>query len=221
MTSVAIDGPAGAGKSTIARAAAKQLGFIYVDTGALYRTIGYACLKRGISPRDSAAVEGILPELQIALRFLSGEQHTFLNEEDVSELIRTEEVSMAASHVSAIPAVRAFLLDLQRDFAKTQSVVMDGRDIGTVVLPHADVKVFLTASAEARAHRRWLQYREKGISADEQEILREIRQRDENDSGREIAPLRRAEDAALLDTTELTLEESISQMISLIRSKIS
>ncbi len=215
---VAIDGPAGAGKSTIARAAAKALGFIYVDTGALYRSIGLNALRKGIDIKDSNAVEASLDNLNVELAFDSqGAQIVLLNGEDVSALIRTPEVSMAASAVSAVPAVRAFLLDLQRNMAKTQSVIMDGRDIGTVVLPDADVKIFLTASPEIRAKRRFDELIEKGQDVKYEDVLADVIERDYNDSHREIAPLKPAEDSKLADTSELTLEESISLIINLVK----
>ena len=174
MIAVAIDGPAGAGKSTIAKKAAEELGFIYVDTGAIYRAAALACIESHTAIDDAAAVEALLPQLDIRIIFFNGEQHILLNDKDVSESIRSENVSMAASRVSAIPAVRKFLLDLQRNFAKNADVIMDGRDIGTVVLPNAQVKIFLTASPEVRAKRRVLQLEEKGEKADFDKILYDI-----------------------------------------------
>lgn len=215
---VAIDGPAGAGKSTIARAAAKALGFIYVDTGALYRSIGLNALRNKIDTKDSVAVEASLDGLKVELAFDNqGSQVVLLNGEDVSSLIRTPEVSMAASAVSAVPAVRAFLLDLQRNMAKTQSVIMDGRDIGTVVLPDADVKIFLTASPEIRAKRRYDELIEKGQDVKYEDVLADVIERDYNDSHRDIAPLKPAEDSKLADTSDLTLEESINLIINLVK----
>lgn len=215
---VAIDGPAGAGKSTIARAAAKALGFIYVDTGALYRSIGLNALRNQIDIKDSVAVEASLNSLKVELAFDDqGSQVVLLNGEDVSSLIRTPEVSMAASAVSAVPAVRAFLLDLQRSMAKTQSVIMDGRDIGTVVLPNADVKIFLTASPEIRAKRRYDELIEKGQDVKYEDVLADVIERDYNDSHREIAPLKPAEDSKFADTSELTLAESINLIINLVK----
>ena len=215
---VAIDGPAGAGKSTIARAAAKALGFIYVDTGALYRSIGLNAIRNNIDTKDSVAVEASLNGLKVELAFdEQGAQVVLLNGEDVSSLIRTPEVSMAASAVSAVPAVRAFLLDLQRSMAKTQSVIMDGRDIGTVVLPNADVKIFLTASPEIRAKRRYDELIEKGQDVKYEDVLADVIERDYNDSHREIAPLKPAEDSKLADTSELTLAESINLIINLVK----
>ena len=217
MFSVAIDGPAGAGKSTIAKAAAKELELIYVDTGAMYRTIGLACLDDGISPEDSKAVIEKLKSIVLELKYVDGEQRMILCGKDVSDDIRTERVSMTASVVSKIPEVRAFLLEQQRGFARSDNIIMDGRDIGTVVLPDAQVKIFLTASAESRAKRRTLQLEEKGIEADYDAILEDIRKRDYQDSHREIAPLKAAPDAVVVDTTELTLEGSIEAVIDTIR----
>ena len=215
---VAIDGPAGAGKSTIARAAASALGFIYVDTGALYRSIGLNALRNGIDLADTKAIEDSLNGLVVELAFdAQGAQVVLLNGEDVSSLIRTPEVSMSASKVSAVPAVRAFLLDLQRNLAKTQSVIMDGRDIGTVVLPDAEVKIFLTASPEIRAKRRFDELVEKGQEVKYEDVLADVIERDYNDSHREIAPLKPAEDSKLADTSGLTLEESISLIINIIK----
>ena len=217
MISVAIDGPAGAGKSTLAKAAAAELGYIYIDTGALYRAIALACIKNEVSIGDEDAVKAFLPEIDIRLIFFNGEQHILLNDSDVSGEIRSENVSMAASRVSAIPDVRAFLLELQRSFAKNDNVIMDGRDIGTVVLPNAQVKIFLTASPEKRARRRVVQLQEKGEEADFDKILFDIVQRDYNDSNRKTAPLKAADDAINLDTSDLTLEESVERIISIIK----
>lgn len=215
---VAIDGPAGAGKSTIARAAAASLGFIYVDTGALYRSIGLNALRKGVDLADSTAIEKSLEGLEVELSFDdNGAQIVLLNGEDVSSLIRTPEVSMSASKVSAVPAVRAFLLDLQRNMAKTQSVIMDGRDIGTVVLPDAQVKIFLTASPEIRAKRRYDELIEKGQDVKFEDVLADVIERDYNDSHREIAPLKPADDSKLADTSGLTLEESIELIINIIK----
>lgn len=220
MISVAIDGPAGAGKSTIARKAANELGFIYVDTGAMYRTVGLACINNNIDTSNKEAIAKFLPQIEIKIIFRNGEQRVILNGEDVSEDIRSEQASMTASVVSAIPQVRAYLLDLQRNFAKTNNVIMDGRDIGTVVLPDAQVKIFLTASAESRAQRRTKQLEEKGITADYDTILADIIKRDHNDSHREIAPLKPAVDSILVDTTKLTLEQSIDRVTELIKEKL-
>lgn len=220
MISVAIDGPAGAGKSTIAKAAASELGFIYVDTGAMYRTIGLACMRKGVDTGSTEAVVPVLGEIAIDVAYKNGEQKMLLDGEDVSGEIRTEEASSNASAVSAIPEVRAFLLELQRDFARKNNVIMDGRDIATVVLPDSRVKIFLTASPESRAKRRTAQLAEKGIEADYEKVLSDIIQRDYNDSHREAAPLKPAEDSVLVDTTEMTLEESIEKIISIIKEKI-
>lgn len=219
--SVAIDGPSGAGKSTLARAVAKELNLLYVDTGAIYRTAALYALRRGAEPGDAAAAAALLPEIGIAMDYdPAGMQRMFLNGEDVTDLIRTQEVSMAASAMSAHPAVRAFLLEMQRDMAQKHSVVMDGRDIGTVVLPEADVKIFLTAGSEARARRRWLELRQRGTPRDFDQLLRETRERDENDMNRAAAPLRPAADAVTLDTTELNFQESLARLIEMIRERI-
>lgn len=225
--SIAIDGPSGAGKSTMAKRLAKELGYIYVDTGAIYRTLGLFALSRGVSPADAGAVEALLPEAVIHMNYGDdGLQHMYLGGapeqggEDVTAAIRTQEVSDAASKVSAIPAVRAFLLEMQREMAERSSVVMDGRDIGTVVLPNADVKIFLTASPEDRARRRYLELLERGSAADYETVLREVVERDERDSGRAAAPLRQAEDAALVDTSGMSLEESFQALLNLIRERI-
>ena len=208
MISVAIDGPAGAGKSTLARRLAADFGYIYVDTGAMFRTIGLYALRAGKDPKDNEAVNALLPNITLEFAFIEGEQHIYLNGEDVSTAIRTEEVGMAASAVGANPAVRAFLLEMQRDMARTQNILMDGRDIGTVVLPNATVKIFLTASAEARAERRAKELAEKGQPADLATVLADIRQRDYQDSHRAVAPLKQAEDAILVDTSDIGLQES-------------
>lgn len=213
--SVAIDGPSGAGKSTIARAAAARFGFIYVDTGAIYRTVGLAAARAGLPLGAEQDVLKLLPGLDIAFGYgEDGAQHMYLNGEDVSGLIRTPEISMRASEVSAMTEVRACLLDMQRKMAESHSVIMDGRDIGTVVLPNASLKIFLTASAERRAERRYLELREKGATDSYDEVLRDIIKRDKNDSSRAAAPLKRADDAIEVDTSELTagprvLKESV------------
>lgn len=217
MIAVAIDGPSGAGKSTIARRAAQALSFIYVDTGALYRTIGLYMSQHMEDTKDAKTVEALLPKVSVELRFIGGEQRVFLNGEDVSEKIRTPQAAMHASNVSAIPAVRAFLLDMQRELAASSNVIMDGRDIGTVVLPEAQVKIFLTASVEARAKRRLAEHEARGEQIDFDELVREIETRDYNDSHRAAAPLKQAEDAVLVDTTDLSFEESVERIISLIR----
>ena len=218
---IALDGPAGAGKSTIARRAASELNYIYVDTGALYRSIALAALKKGIEPDDAAEAEKLLPEITVDLAFNdNGEQIVLLNGENVSADIRTPEVSMAASKISAIPAVRAFLLDLQRGMAKTHNVIMDGRDIGTVVLPDAQVKIFLTASPEARAGRRYKELVEKGMDVNFEDILQDVITRDYNDSHRETAPLKPAPDSVTVDTTELDFEQSVEKIISVIKENL-
>ncbi len=220
MKAVAIDGPAGAGKSTIARKLAAELGYIYVDTGALYRAIGYCVLSRGIDVKDEVAVQGLLAGLDIQLRFVDMEQRVFIGEVDVTSKIRTEAVSMAASAVSALPPVRAFLLDLQRDIAANNNVVMDGRDIATVILPHADVKIFLTASAEERARRRYEELIKKGASADYEAVLADLQKRDYDDSHREIAPLKPAAGAVLVDTTGNELETSIELLTNIVKEHL-
>ena len=218
---IALDGPAGAGKSTIAKRAAAALDYIYVDTGALYRTIGLAASRRGIEPVASPEVEEMLKQITVDLTFNDkGEQVVLLDGEDVSGEIRTPEASMMASKISAIPAVRAYLLDLQRDMAKTHNVIMDGRDIGTVVLPDAQVKIFLTASPEARAGRRYKELVEKGMDVKYEDILQDVITRDYNDSHRETAPLKPAEGCVMVDTTELDLEQSIEKIISVIKENI-
>lgn len=220
MVSVAIDGPAGAGKSTLARRLAAELGYIYVDTGAMFRTIGLYAIRAGKDPKDNEAVNALLPEISLKFAFIGGEQHIYLNGEDVSTAIRTEEVGMAASAVGANPEVRAFLLGMQRDMAKTQDVLMDGRDIGTVVLPDATVKIFLTASPEARATRRWKEYQQKGVEVSYEEVLADVRQRDYQDTHRAAAPLRQADDAQLLDTSEMNFEQSLEAMKKMIVEKV-
>ncbi len=220
MVSVAIDGPAGAGKSTLARRLAAELGYIYVDTGAMFRTIGLYALRAGKDPKDNEAVNALLPEISLKFAFIGGEQHIYLNGEDVSTAIRTEEVGMAASAVGANPEVRAFLLGMQRDMAKTQDVLMDGRDIGTVVLPDATVKIFLTASPEARATRRWKEYQQKGVEVSYEEVLADVWQRDYQDTHRAAAPLRQADDAQLLDTSEMNFEQSLEAMKKMIVEKV-
>ena len=221
MKSIAIDGPAGAGKSTLAKALAKKIGYIYVDTGAIYRCVGLYAIEHGIEPRDIPAVEACLPKVEISLSYdESGSQRMQLCGADVTDRIRTPEVSMAASAVSAIPAVRAFLLDMQRDMARRYNVIMDGRDIGTVVLPHADVKIFLTASPEARAKRRFIELQAKGDPATYEEVLRDMVKRDKDDSTRAAAPLKAAEDAVLLDTTSYSLEDSIALLQKTVEEKM-
>lgn len=217
MINIAVDGPAGAGKSTISRAAAKKLGFIYVDTGALYRTVALHVIRNGFDLDDVQAIISLLPSTDISLKFEDDKQKVMLGGEDVSDLIRTPEVSMGASKVSAVPAVREFLFELQQKIARENNCVMDGRDIGTVVLPNAQLKVFLTASAEERARRRCKEFIEKGEQVSFEDVLRDIEQRDYNDSHRAIAPLKRADGAVLLDTSNLNLEESIQALTRLIQ----
>ena len=219
VVNVAIDGPAGAGKSSVSRHVAKTLGFLYVDTGALYRAVGLSVLRQNVDPKDREAVVQTLSGTHVSLRFLDGEQRVFLNDEDVSDLIRTPQASMAASDVSAIPAVRDFLFALQKDIAAQNNCLMDGRDIGTVVLPHAEVKIFLTASAETRAVRRCKELEEKGMPAPFDEVLADIEQRDYNDAHRPIAPLRQADDAVLVDTSDLTFDESCAAVLRIIKEK--
>lgn len=217
---IAIDGPSGAGKSTLARMAATRYGFIYVDTGALYRTVGLYTLRSGVGTRDVDGVSALLGGIHIEMRYDGdGVQRMFLNGEDVTDLIRTPEVSMAASDVSALPPVRAFLLETQRDMAKKHDVVMDGRDIGTVVLPEAQIKIFLTASARERARRRFRELRERGVETDFETVLQDIELRDRNDSSREIAPLRPAPDAVICDTTEHDLDGSFELICEIIEAR--
>ncbi|MBE6782384.1 MAG: (d)CMP kinase [Ruminococcaceae bacterium] len=217
---IAIDGPAGAGKSTVAKGIAKKLGYIYVDTGALYRAIGVFALRKGINTKDADGVSAVLKDITVELKFVDGVQKVFLCGEDVSIEIRTPEASMAASNVSAIPAVRAFLLDLQRDIAKKNNCLMDGRDIGTVVLPDAQIKIFMTADVEERAMRRYKELQEKGINDSYEQVLEEMKERDYQDSNRPIAPLKPAEDSVIFDSTGHTLEQSIDELSALIGEKI-
>lgn len=218
VISVAIDGPSGAGKSSLARKAAKELGFVYVDTGAIYRTVALYCSENGISPDDHAAVAAALPKMNIQLDYTEdGTQQMLLSGRDVSDLIRTPEISMLTSAVAAVPEVRAYLLDTQRKLAQVRSVIMDGRDIGTVVLPNATVKIYLTAAPEARAQRRCKELREKGMDVSFEEVLKDVQERDYNDSHREISPLKRADDAHLVDTTCLDLDESLDVLVKVIR----
>ena len=210
MISVAIDGPSGAGKSSLAKRLAADLGYVYVDTGAMYRAIGLYASRQGVDLRDAGAVAALLPGIHLDIRLEAGTQHVYLNGEDVSEAIRAEAIGMAASAVSAHPPVRSFLLDTQRGLAANQNVLMDGRDIGTVVLPHATVKIYLTASAEARAERRCKELQQKGQPADYDTVLADIRQRDYQDTHREIAPLKQAEDAIRVDTSDIDFDQSFA-----------
>lgn len=220
MKSIAIDGPAGAGKSTLARRAAHSLGFIYVDTGALYRTVGLYALRAGADTKNEAQIEPLLSDIKVDLDHINGEQHVFLNGEDVSDSIRTPEISMAASNVSALPSVRRFLFDVQRNMAKIHDVLMDGRDIGTVVLPDATVKIFLTASDIKRAERRYKELVEKGSDVTFDEVLSDLQKRDWQDTHREIAPLKPAADSVIIDTSDLTLDESAELIIKTIKERI-
>lgn len=219
MINVAIDGPAGAGKSTIAKAVSKELGYIYVDTGALYRTIALAAIRAGVIDNDEGVVD-LLDGISVELKHIDGVQVVTLDGEDVSALIRTPEISMGASRVSAIPKVREFLLDLQRDIAAKNDVIMDGRDIATVVLPNADVKIFLTASAECRARRRYKELIEKGEDVTYQDVLDDVNERDYNDSHRDIAPLKPSDSSIIADTSDLELEQSIRKIVDIIKEKI-
>lgn len=220
FVSVAIDGPVGAGKSSIARTAAARLGFIYVDTGALYRSVGLFCKRNGIDLKKPDDIAAVLGDISLAIRLVDGVQHVYLNGEDVSEEIRLPEISMAASAVSAVPAVRAALLDIQRGMAEQNNVIMDGRDIGTVVLPNADVKIFLTAAAEIRAKRRFDELVAKGKSVTFDEVLSDLNERDYNDSHRAAAPLKQADDAVLADTSLLDFEQSVELVCGIIKEKI-
>ena len=217
MINVAIDGPAGAGKSTISRAAADKLGFIYVDTGALYRSVGVYALRNGINTKSGEQLKKALPDIKVELVFKDGVQHVYLNGEDVSEEIRTPKASMAASDVSAVPEVRSFLFDLQRDIAVKNNCIMDGRDIGTVVLPNAECKIFLTASPECRAQRRYKELIEKGENVKYEDVLNDVNERDYNDSHRKIAPLKPSEESVIADTSKLSLDESIALIVKIIK----
>ncbi len=218
--SIAIDGPSGAGKSTMAKSLAQELNFLYVDTGAIYRTVGLEVFRRGISPTDGAAVTEILPQLAIEMGYgEDGLQHMYLGGEDVTSAIRQHEISDYASKVSAIPAVRAFLLEMQRKLARENNVIMDGRDIGTVVLPNADLKIFLTANAEDRAQRRYLELLQRGQQTDYDTVLRDVMQRDRQDTEREIAPLKLADDGVLVDTTGVDLEGSRKLLLDLVHER--
>lgn len=219
---IAIDGPSGAGKSTLARNASKVLGFFYVDTGAIYRTVSLACYRNGVDPSNEASIKNILLMSDINLDYdIDGNQRMWLNSEDVSEQIRTPEISLLTSQISALPSVRAFLLEKQRELARRHNVIMDGRDIGTVVLPNATVKIYLTAAPEARAQRRYAELRQRGLSVSYEEILRDVKQRDYNDIHRKNSPLCMAKDAQLLDTTLLDLDQSLAALIGMIREGIS
>lgn len=219
MINVAIDGPAGAGKSTVAKAAAKELGYIYVDTGALYRSIALNAVRNGVIDSEQGIID-MLAETKVELKHENGTQAVYLNGEDVSSLIRTPEISMGASKVSAIAQVRSFLLDLQRDIAKTNNVIMDGRDIATVVLPNAQVKIFLFASPECRAQRRYKELLEKGENVNYEDVLADVKQRDYQDSHRKIAPLKPSEQSIMADTSDCTLQQSIDMVVNIIKENI-
>lgn len=220
MISIALDGPAGAGKSTVAKGVSKELGFIYVDTGALYRTVGLKFLRDGYDTKLNCDIDKILKTIEVDIKFLNGSQHVFLNGEDVSDLIRTPEASMMASAVSAKPPVRAFLLEMQRKLARENNVLMDGRDIGTVVLPDATLKFFVTASVDERAKRRYNELIEKGADVKYEDIYKDIETRDYNDSHRDIAPLKPAEDSIMFDTTGYTLEQSVEKLTAIISERL-
>ena len=220
FVAVAIDGPSGAGKSTIAKRLAATLGYVYVDTGAMYRTVGLAMLRRGVDVNDAPAVVAALSDVEVSIAYVDGTQRVFLCGEDVSDQIRTPEVSMAASTTSAIPEVRKFLFETQQKLARENNVIMDGRDIGTVVLPNAKVKIFLSASVEDRARRRFDELKEKGMDVVFEDVLEDMKQRDYNDSHRDVAPLKPADDAVSVDTTGNTLEQSVELMQSIVKEKL-
>ena len=217
MYNIAIDGPAGAGKSTIAKMAAKKLDFIYVDTGAMYRAMALYFLRRGIDAKDEKKIAEACEHINVTIAYQEGEQQVLLNGENVNTFIRTEEVSMMTSNTSKYPAVREKLLYLQRELAAANNVIMDGRDIGTCVLPDAELKIYLTASASERAKRRYLEQKERGVESDLAQIERDIIARDEQDMNREIAPLKQAEDAIYLDTSDMTIEEVVTKIVSLVQ----
>lgn len=219
IINIAIDGPGGAGKSTISKTVAKRLDILYVDTGSLYRTIGLFVKLKGVNPKDASTVAAILPEISIEVKYENGAQVNYLNGVNHGEAIRTPEMSMYASDVSAIPAVRSFLLETQKQIAKTNSVIMDGRDIGTVILPNADVKIFLTASEECRAMRRYNELIERGQSVTYEQVLSEMNERDTQDSSRKIAPAKPADDAIILDTTGFEFEDSVNAILEIIKNK--
>lgn len=221
LFSIAIDGPAGAGKSTVAKAAAKALGFVYLDTGAIYRTVAWHITMMGIGPKDTDHVPALLDDANIEIQFQEDGQHMVLNGKDITSEIRTPEIGICASQVAAQPAVRTFLLDLQRDLAKSHNIIMDGRDIGTVVLPDASLKIYLTATPEKRAQRRYEEYLQKGQKAVYEDVLADQKQRDYDDMHRKIAPLRQARDAIVVDTTALELQDAIDAVTGLIREKLS
>ena len=219
MIRIAIDGPGGAGKSTVAKAVAKKLDILYVDTGALYRTVGLYVKSKGVDPKDAEGVGALLPQISIEVRYEDGAQHVYLNGVDHGDAIRTPEMSMYASAVSAIPSVRAFLLEAQKDIARKNSVIMDGRDIGTVILPDADLKVFMTASAECRAMRRFKELTDRGQNVKYEDVLAEMNQRDGQDSSRAIAPTKAAEDAVYFDNSDLDFDQTVDAIIRMVREK--
>ena len=219
MFNIAIDGPAGAGKSTIAKKVAKELDFIYVDTGAMYRSMALYLIRKGVKAEEKNKIIELLPEIHVTLAYVEGEQHVYLNKEDVSSLIRNEEVSQMTSSISTIPEVREALLSLQRNLAKENNVLMDGRDIGTCVLPNAELKIYLTASTKVRAKRRYDEMIEKGMECNLKELEASIKERDQRDMNREIAPLKQAEDAVFLDTSDMNIEEVVSAIIRLVKER--
>ena len=220
MISVAIDGPSGAGKSSISKTVAKKLGFIHVDTGALYRALAYTAIKNGVNLGDEISLENLLKTTNVKIKHIDGVQSVFVNDENVTGKIRTEEVSMGASNISKIPIIRGFLLGLQRKIAEENNVIMDGRDIGTVVLPNADIKIFLTASPEKRAERRYKELLEKDKKIEYNDIIKDIIKRDYQDEHREIAPLKAAEDSVLVDTSDLNFDESVQKITEVIEAKL-
>lgn len=220
MINIAIDGPAGAGKSTLAKLLAKKFGYIYVDTGALYRSVALFTARNNVEVRDNLKVKQLLPQIHLDIRYIKGAQRVYLNDEDVSNAIRTPEISMAASAVSAIPEVRSFLLNLQKDIAARNDVVMDGRDIGTVVLPNADIKIFLTASPEDRAGRRYRELLQKKHAVKYDDVLADVLQRDKQDAERAVAPLKPADDAIIVDTTGFELEQSLQKLILIVKERL-
>jgi len=220
MFKIAIDGPSGAGKSSVAKALSKKMGIVYVDTGALYRTVGYYIRSVGADPKSAEQVTPHLKDINIEVKYENGTQCVYLNGENLGDKIREPEISMYASAVSAIPAVRAFLLETQKSVARSNNVVMDGRDIGTVILPDAEVKIFLTASVECRAKRRVLELKEKGMEAKYEDVLAEMIERDNNDKNRDVAPALPADDAVILDNSELTMEETLEKIIEIAKTRI-
>jgi cytidylate kinase len=219
MIRIAIDGPGGAGKSTVAKAVAKRLDILYVDTGALYRTVGLYVRSKDVDPKDAEGVGALLPEISIEVKYENGAQHVYLNGVDHGDAIRTPEMSMYASAVSAIPSVRAFLLETQKDIARKNSVIMDGRDIGTVIIPDADLKIFMTASAECRAMRRFKELTERGQTVRYEDVLAEMNQRDGQDSSRAIAPTKAADDAIYFDNSELDFEQTVDAIIRMVNER--